>query len=212
MLLTCPVCGKAFRTFPSWTRNHETYTCSRACRGKMQSKLTRKPRPLCIACGKERVKTLGHSFCGAKCRWEAQSGSANSCWRGGRFTNKQGYVMAYARNHPFPRPGRRYLPEHIMVMELYLGRPLKPGEVVWHVNGIRDDNSILNLQVGPRRFGNQYEPRKSEGLSGRPPSRSACHRSLGGQDMVRAARSKSLTKEEDNGSILSKALQTIGEV
>ena len=40
--------------------------------------------------------------------------------------------------------------EHRIIIEKYIGRKLKRGEVVHHINRIRDDNRIENLQIMTR--------------------------------------------------------------
>ncbi len=64
-----------------------------------------------------------------------------------RHVTSQGYVSVTApEGHPRAMSdGRVY--EHWLVAEEKLGRFLKPGEQVHHVNGVRDDNRPENLQV-----------------------------------------------------------------
>lgn len=66
-------------------------------------------------------------------------------WSGGKHKTFYGYIRVYAPNHP--RSCRNYILEHILIAEKKLGRFLKKGEVVHHINGKRDDNKPKNLMV-----------------------------------------------------------------
>lgn len=64
----------------------------------------------------------------------------------GRTTLPEGYVLVPGNGHPNSRKSGRIF-EHVLVMSEHLGRPLLPEENVHHVNGIRDDNRLDNLEL-----------------------------------------------------------------
>lgn len=68
-------------------------------------------------------------------------------WKGGKQIDKDGYVLIHNPNHPSARGN--YILEHRMIMEEHLGRPLKPKEVVHHIDEVRTNNHIDNLRLFP---------------------------------------------------------------
>lgn len=75
-------------------------------------------------------------------RW---MGKNNPRWKGGRIKFK-GYIKITNKNHPNCN-NQGYVQEHRLVMEKHLGRYLTKEEVVHHINEIKDDNRIENLQL-----------------------------------------------------------------
>ncbi len=59
--------------------------------------------------------------------------------------DSDGYVLERSVGHPDAVNG--YVRAHRLVMERVLGRRLKKGESVLHLNGVRDDNRPENLRV-----------------------------------------------------------------
>jgi hypothetical protein len=59
-------------------------------------------------------------------------------WKGGYLT-PDGYVKISVDGHQ--------IHEHRFVMEQSIGRKLNPSEFIHHLNGIRNDNRIENLQI-----------------------------------------------------------------
>lgn len=65
--------------------------------------------------------------------------------------NAHGYVLVYHPEHPSLKGTRAtQVLEHRLVMEDKLGRYLEPHESVHHVNGVRHDNRVENLELWSR--------------------------------------------------------------
>lgn len=77
----------------------------------------------------------------------AQHGENHPFWNGGKIRTHKGYIKIRCENHPSANAHGYYVAEHRLVMEKHLGRYLKRGEIVHHVNGIKDDNRIENLKL-----------------------------------------------------------------
>ena len=59
---------------------------------------------------------------------------------------RTGYWYIYSPNHP-QRGKQNYIAEHRLIIEKFLGRYLNPKETIHHINGIKTDNRIENLQL-----------------------------------------------------------------
>lgn len=98
-----------------------------------------------------------------KIRNSSKKKEQSHAWRGGR-TIKDGYIYIHCPNHPYARLGKKYVREHRLVMEKYLGRYLTPEERVHHkgikypIDSIKNkqDNRIKNLEL----FANHSEHNK----------------------------------------------------
>ena len=80
------------------------------------------------------------------------TGKSNPGWKGGRRGHVGGYILIHKPQHPHAYSDG-YIFEHRLIIEEYLKCYLEPHLVVHHINGIKDDNRLENLQV----FGSQGE-------------------------------------------------------
>ncbi len=83
--------------------------------------------------------------CGGKNWTKKMTGHKPFHYKGGRLVRK-GYIYLLAKKHPNnDRDG--YVLEHRLVVEKSLNRFLKKNEIIHHINGIKDDNRIENLEL-----------------------------------------------------------------
>lgn len=118
---------------------------------------------ICINCGKEYECRPDHinksKFCSYFCKGTYEKkhnpnfkrktisyGKDHPNWKGGKIINSQGYCLIKNRDHKYA-DHQGYVREHRLVMEKHLGRYLLPTEDVHHINGIKTDNRIENLEL-----------------------------------------------------------------
>lgn len=73
-------------------------------------------------------------------------GENHGMWKGGRIKNTAGYVLIHMPGHR-RADNQGYVKEHILVWEDHNKKALPKGWVIHHINGIKDDNRIENLQA-----------------------------------------------------------------
>lgn len=102
------------------------------------------------------IRKILHDHGIATDRGSGQRGARNWQWRSGRQTMQSGYIkVRVPPDHRFSlmADGGGYVLEHRLRMAEHLDRRLLPTETVHHINGIRSDNSIENLQLRQGKHG-----------------------------------------------------------
>lgn len=83
----------------------------------------------------------------------SRRGKNHGSWKGGVVVVDKGYVAERIYDddpmHSM-RNSSGYVLQHRLVMARHLGRPLTQTENVHHINGIRDDNRLENLELWTR--------------------------------------------------------------
>lgn len=115
-------CDRCHKTFVPSSRHIRCPMC--------RTELAKHP---CIVCGKKIKRN--HTKC-ISCHNRTLPGAKP---RPGSKHYKHGYVYIHTP--------RGWMFEHQYVMSEFIGRPLVEGEKVHHINGIKDDNRLENLQL-----------------------------------------------------------------
>lgn len=154
---TCETCGTEVtrRRSPSTLRGKAPRYCSQRCHGVARRGTGDGQRVThefdCAVCGKRcRVyrspSATAPVTCSLKCTGARNTGAGNAAYSGGRHVAGTGYVRVLNPAHP-QADSRGYVYEHRLAMEAKIGRPLRPGEVVHHINHVKHDNRPENLHL-----------------------------------------------------------------
>ncbi len=96
---------------------------------------------------------------------KTQTGAKNGQWKGGRSIASNGYVLVRVGREHHLADTRGYAYEHRLVAEKKLGRRLRPGEQVHHIDGDKRHNDQENIEVVPSRAHHRtLHRKKAKGL------------------------------------------------
>lgn len=136
----CETCGKMF-----YPKRNTTKFCSNECAWKAK---TNRIQCNCDNCGKElnlipALMKKKHHFCDKKCKGEYTTKTKTGVLRNDGICEHSGYTFIYQSK-------KHYRGQHRLVMEQYLGRPLRSDEIVHHKDGNKRNNDISNLEIVTR--------------------------------------------------------------
>jgi HNH endonuclease len=77
-------------------------------------------------------------------------------WKDGRIKDERGYIRILKPDHHFTN-NLGYVYEHRLIWEEYYNCCLLPVGMIHHINGIKDDNRIENLQLMSRSDHGKHE-------------------------------------------------------
>jgi len=151
MKVNCLYCNKEFQKKNSEVSKYPKHFCQKSHYFKWQHDFLKIPKKkkICTNCNKvflrrSSTKDNPRSFCTRKCQYQYNKKGNAGAYKNGKRFNDHGYVMLLRPDHPRKVAGQ-YVYEHILVIENKIKRFLLPGEIVHHINGIKDDNREENL-------------------------------------------------------------------
>lgn len=140
-------CGIEFRAAEKKKREIECKGCEKVFLPRM-SQVRNGNRPYCsISCASKNMVRLPETYEKVKATrksrvYAVDFGPNHASWTGGK-SYRNGYI--------FINIGIcRYRAEHRLVMEKHLGRELLQSEIVHHINHVKTDNRLENLEIMTR--------------------------------------------------------------
>ena len=160
----CEECGKVFKVAgkichncQSNKRNKESRKISCSCCERNGLILACFNPPLCIKCDRLKKEKNNPELCTKRKNYlrtysrKKKGKNIDDPIRKskGWWKESNGYIMTYKKGHPNSNTND-CIKMHTLVMSEHLGRPLGKNENVHHINGIKDDNRIENLELWHR--------------------------------------------------------------
>lgn len=152
----CERCGKEY----TQRSDYKSKFCGYECYWESMKKDRTKTCPIC---GKTFNKLGASTYCSLKCMYTSRRGENHPLWNGG-ISKDDGYIRQ--------RVDCKLVQQHRKVMEDYLGRKLRPDEIVHHKDHNRANNDISNLEVMTRsehsrlHAREKWEKQKQKGIKG----------------------------------------------
>ena len=134
---TCDMCGQTFERYVCYIKGKKHSFCSRACLWAFSSRKKNPDRYLELT---DHTKAAAHfSEMNRKLNPTRMTPETRAKLREARLNSGEGrtYTKEYGRH------------AHRVVMERKLGRKLKPGEIVHHIDGDKRNNDPENLMLFP---------------------------------------------------------------
>jgi hypothetical protein len=125
-LKECKRCGTEF----SWNGWSRRIYCTKKCKELARD---HRHKRICKVCGKEFGGRAYQRYCSYECSYRKNQGK--------QMLRQNGYAYRWDGDQ------KRCFYEHVEIAERALGRKLKKGEIVHHINGNITDNRNCNLLI-----------------------------------------------------------------